>query len=156
MRRRDFIALVASTALASPHASAQQCSGLPLVAMLSPVSAAAAQPNLEAFRQGLARLGLEEGQQFMLITRFGGGDPDVIKTAARELVALKPDVIVAGPPPSECVERPSLRRPKTCTKGDSCSAQKAAKKWTRQYPVVHLDQCTKPLPQKSRLRALAV
>ena len=32
----------------------------------------------------------------MLITRFGGGDPDVIKTAARELVALKPDVIVAG------------------------------------------------------------
>jgi len=64
--------------------------------MLSPVSAAAAQPNLEAFRQGLAGLGLEEGQQFTLTTRFGRGDPDVIKTAARELVALKPDVIVAG------------------------------------------------------------
>jgi putative ABC transport system substrate-binding protein len=41
-------------------------------------------------------LGFEEGRNFTLVARFGGGDPDVIKRAARELVALKPDVIVAG------------------------------------------------------------
>jgi putative tryptophan/tyrosine transport system substrate-binding protein len=96
MRRREFIALAASAALVSRRANAQQRSGLPLIAFLSPVSAAAAQLNLDAFRQGMAGLGFEEGRNFTLVARFGGGDPDVIKRAASELIALKPDVIVAG------------------------------------------------------------
>jgi putative ABC transport system substrate-binding protein len=96
MRRREFIALATSAALASRRTNAQQRSGLPLIAFLSPVSAAAAQPNLDAFRQGMVGLGFAEGRNFTLVARFGGGDPDVIKRAARELIALKPDVIVAG------------------------------------------------------------
>jgi putative ABC transport system substrate-binding protein len=96
MRRREFIGLAASTVFASRVANAQQRSGLPLIAMLSPVSAATAQPNLNAFRQGLVGLGFEEGRNYTLVARFGGGDPDAIKIAAKELVALKPDVIVAG------------------------------------------------------------
>jgi putative tryptophan/tyrosine transport system substrate-binding protein len=96
VRRREFVALAASTAFASRHAKAQQRSELPLVAILSPVSAAAAQPNLDAFRRGLIGLGFEEGRNFTLVARFGDGKLDSIKTAAKELVALKPDVIVAG------------------------------------------------------------
>jgi putative ABC transport system substrate-binding protein len=96
MRRREFIALAASTALALRHANAQQHAGLPLIAFLSPVSAAAAQSNLNAFRQGLVGLGFEEGRDFTLVARFGGADTDAIKTEAKKLVALKPDVIVAG------------------------------------------------------------
>jgi putative ABC transport system substrate-binding protein len=96
MGRREFIALAASTALALRHANAQQHAGLPLIAFLSPVSAAAAQSNLNAFRQGLVGLGFEEGRDFTLVARFGGADTDAIKTEAKKLVALKPDVIVAG------------------------------------------------------------
>jgi putative tryptophan/tyrosine transport system substrate-binding protein len=96
MRRREFIALAASTALALRRANAQQRAGLPLIAFLSPVSEAEAQPNLDAFRQGMLEPGFEEGRNFKLVARFGAGDPDVIKRVARELVALKPDVIVAG------------------------------------------------------------
>jgi putative ABC transport system substrate-binding protein len=96
MRRREFLTLAASTAFASRVANAQQRSGPPLIAMLSPVSAEEAQPNLNAFREGLAGLGFEEGRNFTLVARFGRGDPDAIKTEANELVALKPDVIVAG------------------------------------------------------------
>jgi putative ABC transport system substrate-binding protein len=96
MRRREFIALAASAALASRRANAQQRSGLPLIAFLSPVSATAAQLNLDAFRQGMVRLGFEEGRNFTLVARFGGGDPNVIKRAVRELIELKSDVIVAG------------------------------------------------------------
>jgi putative ABC transport system substrate-binding protein len=97
MRRREFITLVGGAAVAWPLAAhAQQRSGLPLIAFLSPVSAAAAQLNLDAFRQGMAGLGFEEGRNFTLVARFGDGDPDVIKRAASELNALKPDVIVAG------------------------------------------------------------
>lgn len=96
MRRREFIALAASMALAPRHANGQQRSRLPLVAVLSPVSAALAQPNLDAFRQGLIKLDFEEGRDYTLAARFGGGNLDAIKAAAKELVALKPDVIVAG------------------------------------------------------------
>jgi putative ABC transport system substrate-binding protein len=96
MRRREFIALAASTALGLRQANAQQRAGLPLIGFLSPVSAAAAQSNLNAFRQGLVGLGFEEGRDFTLVARFGGADTDAIETEAKKLVALKPDVIVAG------------------------------------------------------------
>lgn len=96
MRRREFVALAASAAFAWRHANAQQGSGRPLIALLSPVSAAAAQANLNAFRQGPVGLGLEEGRNFTLVARFSGGELEAINTAAKELVALKPDVIVAG------------------------------------------------------------
>jgi hypothetical protein len=62
MRRRQFMALAVSGALVLRHANAQQHARLPLIAFLSPVSAAAAQPNLNAFRQGLVAVGFEEGR----------------------------------------------------------------------------------------------
>jgi putative ABC transport system substrate-binding protein len=49
-----------------------------------------------AFRQGLEKLGWIEGQDIRIDTRWAAGDPDRIRRYAAELVALRPDAIVAN------------------------------------------------------------
>ena len=94
MRRRNFIAGLGGVTLAPGLLRAQE--RRPLIAIISPVSAAAAVPNLSAFRRGMAKLGFEEGRNYALIARFSEGDAALAAAAAKELVALKPDVILAG------------------------------------------------------------
>jgi putative ABC transport system substrate-binding protein len=53
-------------------------------------------PGLAAFHQRLTQLGWMEGNNARIDLRWGGGDRDIIRKYARELVALKPDVILAG------------------------------------------------------------
>jgi putative ABC transport system substrate-binding protein len=55
---------------------------------------------LEVFRQGLRDLGYVEGQTIAIEYRFGEGRPERLPGLAAELVRLKVDVIVAGPPPA--------------------------------------------------------
>jgi putative ABC transport system substrate-binding protein len=53
-------------------------------------------PNeAEGFRQGLRQLGYIEGQNVIVDYRFGEGKTDPIADLAAELVALRPDVLVA-------------------------------------------------------------
>lgn len=54
---------------------------------------------LEAFRNGLARLGYVEGRNITIESRFAEGKADRLPALASELAALKPDVIVtiSGP-----------------------------------------------------------
>ncbi|MGZ8258944.1 MAG: ABC transporter substrate-binding protein [Caldimonas sp.] len=52
-------------------------------------------PVWEGFRQGLRDLGYVEGRNFTAEARWSGGSPDRLPALARELVAAKPDVIVA-------------------------------------------------------------
>jgi hypothetical protein len=87
MRRREFIALAASAALVSPRTNAQQRSGLPLVAFLSPVSAAAAQPNLDAFRQGMSGSVSKTGETLRLSRASAGA----IRTSSkgRQRISLR-------------------------------------------------------------------
>jgi putative ABC transport system substrate-binding protein len=57
---------------------------------------------LAAFRQVLAQLGWIEGRNVRIDYRWGGGDAEVIRKHAVELVALAPDVILAtGGPATE-------------------------------------------------------
>jgi putative ABC transport system substrate-binding protein len=49
----------------------------------------------EAFRQELRRLGWIEGSNVRIDARFGGGDVNLVRKYAAELVALSPDVIVS-------------------------------------------------------------
>ena len=53
-----------------------------------------AQPLLEAFRRALTKLGWTEGGNLRIEVRWGAGNPDSIRTLAKELVDLQPDVIL--------------------------------------------------------------
>jgi putative ABC transport system substrate-binding protein len=98
MKRRQFITLVGSAAAAWPLAArAQQPASLgPLIGMLSPLSAAAAAHYIAAFRSALRDLGYVEGRNATLELRHGDGAPERMAPLARELVALRPNVLVAG------------------------------------------------------------
>jgi putative ABC transport system substrate-binding protein len=96
MQRREFITLVGGAAGAWPLAvRAQQPSGRALIALLSPLSAATATRNIAGLRNGLRDLGLVEGRNIFL--RFAGGMAERMPALARELIDLKPDVLIAAP-----------------------------------------------------------
>jgi putative ABC transport system substrate-binding protein len=99
LRRREFITLLGGSMTAWPLAvRAQQGERLPLVGVLEGVSAdtpnAKARPT--AFLEGLEQSGWTLGRNVRVELRWGGGDQAAIQKDAAELVALAPDVLVAG------------------------------------------------------------
>ena len=54
------------------------------------------QMQVAAFREHLQKLGWTEGSNLWLDLRFGAGDPDRIRAFARELLSLKPDLMVSN------------------------------------------------------------
>src|ERR1700681_2485264 len=96
MRRRDLLALVVGTAIASDRSAWAQRRSLPLVAFLSPQIA---EINVGAFRRGLHELGYVEGQNIMLETRSAHSDNRRLPPLAAELAKLNPDVIVTSAEP---------------------------------------------------------
>ena len=93
MKRRDFITLLGGAAAAWPMAArAQQFGPVRRVGWLS--AGEAGDPLLSWFSQRLAELGWIEGRNLRLDTRATAGNPDRIRTFAKELVDLKPDVVV--------------------------------------------------------------
>ncbi len=94
--RREFITLLGG-AVAWPFAArAQQSPVHPLIGILSPISATGARPLIAAFRSVLRDLGYLEGQNVTIAIRYGEGAPERMVPLSREMVALNPDVIVAG------------------------------------------------------------
>jgi putative tryptophan/tyrosine transport system substrate-binding protein len=96
MRRRDFILLGGGAAVLWPLAVVAQQAHRPLIGVLSPITREAASANIQALRQGLRDLGYVEGDSVTVELRFANGVDDALAPLAAELVALKPDVIVAG------------------------------------------------------------
>ena len=97
MKRREFITLIGGATVGWPLAApAQQQAIRPLIGFLSPLSAASAARNVAAFRSGLRDLGYLEGRNATLALRFGDGAPERMVSLAQELVALMPDVLMAG------------------------------------------------------------
>src|SRR5215510_4574514 len=97
MRRREFIGLLGSVAVAWPlGANAQQAERVRRIAVLLP--AAANDPDYRAwfgaFLQALAQSGWTIGRNARIDTRWGANAAEVRKHAA-ELVALSPDVILS-------------------------------------------------------------
>ena len=98
MRRRNFIAGLASTTVAWPlTARAQQPDRMRLIGVLMAYAESdrIAQSWLAAFRGGLAKLGWTEGSNLRIELRWGNADPDTIRTLAKELIDLRPDVILS-------------------------------------------------------------
>jgi putative ABC transport system substrate-binding protein len=96
MKRREFITLLGGAAVLPLEARAQQQLVRPLIGVLSPLSAASAARNIAGFRSGLRDLGYLEGRNATLEIRYGDGAPERLAPLAQELVALKPDVLMAG------------------------------------------------------------
>ncbi|HVR55789.1 MAG TPA: ABC transporter substrate-binding protein [Pseudolabrys sp.] len=97
MRRREFITLVGSAAVVPLVAGAQPSESIRRVGVLMSTAADDREgpARIAAFRQGLQKLGWIEGQNVRLDIRWGGGNADLDRRFAAELVALTPDVILA-------------------------------------------------------------
>jgi putative ABC transport system substrate-binding protein len=80
--------LLLAIVLATPHIAEAQ----PRVGVLL-YGAPATDPNVAAFRKGLADLGYMEGRDIVLEYRYAEGKPERLPDLARELVSLKPNVI---------------------------------------------------------------
>jgi putative ABC transport system substrate-binding protein len=98
MRRRAFIAAIASGAAYSIAAHGQQT--LPLIAVLNAGSARSTRPYLQAWVEGMAALGYVDGRGVRIEYRFAEGDLARLPGLAAELVALRPAVIVSAPLPA--------------------------------------------------------
>jgi putative ABC transport system substrate-binding protein len=99
IRRREFITLLGGAAAACPlTARAQQATRLRRIGVLSTGAAddPQSQRRMTAFVQSLQQLGWTEGRNVLIETRWGAGDDERLPRYAAELVALAPDVIVAG------------------------------------------------------------
>ena len=96
MKRREFMTLLGGAAAWPLAARAQQQPVHPLIGVLSPLSAASAARNIAGFRSGLRDLGYLEGRNVTLALRYGDGAPERMVPLGRDLIGLKPDVLVAG------------------------------------------------------------
>jgi putative ABC transport system substrate-binding protein len=79
------------------------------IGYLAPSLSPEASRLIEAFRQGLHDIGYVEGQNIVLELRSAEGRPDRFPALAAELVALNPDVIVAGATPTVLVLKQATR-----------------------------------------------
>jgi ABC-type uncharacterized transport system substrate-binding protein len=98
MRRREFITLLSGAAASWPLAArSQQTDRARRIGILMAQAAddPDGQARVAAFLQALQGLGWVEGRNVRFDYRWGGGDVDRRRDAA-ELVALAPDVILAG------------------------------------------------------------
>jgi putative ABC transport system substrate-binding protein len=81
-------------------AEAQQAKKVPRIGFLGGESSSFYAVRIDAFRQGLNELGYIEGKNIVIEYRYAGGKLDRLPALAKELVGLKPDVIVAATTPS--------------------------------------------------------
>jgi putative ABC transport system substrate-binding protein len=99
MRRREFLRLLGSTAAAWPLAArAQQPERMRRIGVLMNTGAdePESQARLAAFMQGLQELGWAAGGNLRIDYRWSPGDLARPRKDAAELVALRPEVILAG------------------------------------------------------------
>jgi len=98
MKRREFIAGLAVAAAWPLAAPAQQAERVRRIGVLMFVSMddPAGQSNIATFQQALRELGWTEGRNVTIDYRWFAGDANRRRAYAAELVALAPDVIVAG------------------------------------------------------------
>ena len=99
MRRRNFIAFLGGAAAATASwtfaTHAQQGQRVRLIALLTSLAEGAPEgpPRIAALRDGLGRLGWVDGRNVRLEVRTTS-DPVRMQAVAKELVVLKPDVIL--------------------------------------------------------------
>jgi putative ABC transport system substrate-binding protein len=102
MKRREFITLLGGAATAWPLAAyAQSAEHLPRVGVLMGLAEndPASKARLAAFREGLERLGWSDGRSVQIDYRYAPANSvEQARVLARELIALRPNVILANSP----------------------------------------------------------
>jgi putative tryptophan/tyrosine transport system substrate-binding protein len=98
MRRRAFLGVLGGAAAWPLAARAQQGERMRRIGVLMNLGSddAEGQARNAAFLQGLQELGWTVGRNVWIEYRWGAGDAELFRRHASELVALAPDVILAG------------------------------------------------------------
>jgi putative tryptophan/tyrosine transport system substrate-binding protein len=99
MRRREFIGLIGSAALAVTRPGIGEAkTDLPLVGVLLPFKedTEIARVRIAAIRKGLQEAGFIEGTNYSLALRFANGDWERLPSLGKELGVLNPRVVVGA------------------------------------------------------------
>jgi len=101
MRRREFVGLLGGAVLAPLAARAQGSDRMRRIGVLIGNSEGDGEstPGLVAFRKALEGLGWVEGRNIQIDVRWGQSKLDRIEMLVRELIALRPDVLLAHSTP---------------------------------------------------------
>jgi putative ABC transport system substrate-binding protein len=102
MKRREFIALLGSGAVAALSAAHAQQNRLKHVGILMGYAQddPDTQSRMHAFSEAFEQLGWKDGRNVALTYRFGVGELDRVRSYAKELVGLNPDLIVCETTPT--------------------------------------------------------
>ena len=100
MKRREFIATLGGAAAWPVVARAQQPERMRRIGFLTSISENDSEGRswIAALTRGLQELGWTEGRNVQIEYRFGEGDAVRMPNLAKELIAWKPDVVVAASP----------------------------------------------------------
>jgi putative tryptophan/tyrosine transport system substrate-binding protein len=97
-KRREAITLLGGAAVAWPLMVRAQSSPVRRIGVLMNGTATetTSQSYLTAFFQGLHQLGWNEGQNVSIDVRWNGGDAELARSNAAQLIEMKPEVILAA------------------------------------------------------------
>jgi putative ABC transport system substrate-binding protein len=95
MRRRDFIKVIAGSAVVWPLAARAQQPAMPIIGFLRSVSLADAANLVTAFRQGLTETGYIEGQNVAIELRSAEGHLDRLPALVNDLIR-RPVAVIVG------------------------------------------------------------
>ena len=101
IRRREFILAGRRGGRVAAGGAGQQSERMRRIGMLTglPESDPEARTTVALFRQGMDALGWAEGRNVRIDYRYAAGDTQRIEAFAKELVELRPDLIVARSSP---------------------------------------------------------
>src|SRR5215471_3902597 len=97
LKRREFITLIGGAAMTWPRTLAAQGVGARRIGVLMELAAdePQARSNAAAFQRALYKLGWSQGSNLAIDYRWAPDDPVLVWKYAKELVELRPEVIVA-------------------------------------------------------------
>jgi putative ABC transport system substrate-binding protein len=119
MHRRNFIKVVAGSAVTRPLAAHAQQTGLPVIGFVNSSSAQVQVLPAAAYRRGLEEVGFVEGRNVLIESRWADGHYERLPELISELVKRKVAIIMAGgPPAAHAAKKATSTVPIVFTTGD--------------------------------------